>query len=103
MVIRAAAYFWRGEPLPRSDEAVRQKSLVDDLNLIQLQLDGRFPAEHGYDDADFVLFDVDQIDDANEAGQRAIRHTYIVALGIGHHDLVLFHAELPHLIILTST
>ena len=67
-----------------------------DLNLIQLQLDGRFTAEHGYDDADFVLFDVDQIDDANEAGQRTIRHTYIVALGIGHHDLVLFHAELPH-------
>ena len=47
--------------------------LGNDLHLVKLKLDGGLAAKHGHDDADLVLLDVDQIDDANEAGKRTFR------------------------------
>ena len=97
MVIRYSVFLAGTKPLPRCGGL--PNLLADELDLIELQLYGRFASEHGYDHANLVLFDVEHIDDADEAGQRAVADLDIVALGIGDHDLVLFHAKLLDLFV----
>ena len=71
MVIRARARIFGGGQAPPTFR-VPAGSVVDQLDLIELQLDRRFAPEHGDDDADLVLFDIDLINSSDEGGQRAV-------------------------------
>ena len=74
-------------------------SVGGELHLIELQIDRRFAAEHGNGDAHPVLFDVQLLDDAAEARQRAVHDADRVADLVANDDLALFDAELNDLIL----
>ena len=89
MVIRRSVFL-----AGRTPPTFAAGSVGDCLNLIELQLDGGFAAEHGDGHADFVLFDVEHLDKAVESGQRAIRNADGIADLIADDDLALFNAKL---------
>ena len=67
--------------------------LGNDLNLVELKLDGGLAAKHGNDHADLVFVDLDVLDGAGKGGQRAIQDPNGVANGIVDDDLLLLHAH----------
>ena len=81
-------------PLPRSDRKIGPiRVLGNDLNLIELELDGGLTAEHGHDHADRVLIDVDTCNSAGEGGQRTIQDPHGIAHSVVDDDLLLFHTH----------
>ena len=70
-MIRAHARIFGGGQAPPTFRALAG-SIIDQFDLIELQLDRRLASEHGDDDADLVLFDVDLVDRSDEGGQRAV-------------------------------
>ena len=91
------AYFWRGEPLPRS--GLRRGLLADQFDLIELEFDGRLASEHGHNHAHLVLFDVHHVDNAGERRQRTVCNLDGVAFRVGDDDLMLFNAQLLDLFV----
>ena len=89
MVIRAHARIFGGGQAPPTFRALAG-SIIDQFDLIELQLDRRLASEHGDDDADLVLFDVDLVDRSDEGGQRAVIDPDAVAFTVRNHDLMLF-------------
>ena len=89
------AHFLRGfEPLPRSDRKLYPMRLLgDDLNLIELKLDGGLTAEHGNNHADRVLFDLDVLNGAGEGAQRAVKDPDDIAHRIVDDDFLLLNAH----------
>ena len=64
-----------------------------DLNLVEFELDGGLAAKHGYDHVDCVLFDLDALHGAGEAGQRTVEDPDGIAHIVVDDDLLLLNAH----------
>ena len=67
--------------------------LGNDLNHIELKLDGGLAAKHGNDDVDHVVVDIDAFDGAGEGTQRTIQNPDGIAHSIVDDDFLLFHTH----------